>query len=112
MTDSVAACRENDLPCFQEGFLERGKQIDSLGRELSLTKQQLELSNGENSVLKLSNTSLKGSLDAVAPGLRAGERKWYESNQLWYGLGIGTGVLITVAGIVFTAWALGHVAAH
>jgi hypothetical protein len=106
---SYAACTEHDLPCFRRGFLERGQQIDSLGRELGLARQLLSSKEVENETLKNTNDVLKHSLSRMEPALKAGQRQWHESPQLWFAVGAGVGVLLAVAGMTLGAWALSQV---
>ncbi len=105
---SFAACGENDLACFRRGFLERGQQIDSLARELGLTQQLVQSKTEENAVLKQSNTELHATLQSIKPALQAGQRAWHEDPKLWYGLGVGTGVVATVVIVVISVWAAGQ----
>lgn len=106
---AYGACAENDLPCFRRGFLERGQEIDSLRRELGLKDQQVGTLQQQVLTQSVTIRTQNDALNAMAPALQAGERKWHESPQFWYGIGVGTGVLGTIAVVALSVWAVSQV---
>lgn len=93
VTKADAACRENDLSCFREGFLERGKQIDSLAAEIKLKDQLIGNQQAQITTLTTSNDQLNGALQDTRKTLPMLERKVWESPVLWLGIGFTVGVL-------------------
>lgn len=108
LTSSLAsaACRDDDLACFRRGFLERGREIDSLAHELGLTQQLLKTKDEQIVVLTDSNTSLKGALDTTRTALPAAQRAWYEDGRLWFGVGAGVGVALALLTVFLVAQTL------
>ncbi len=109
-TSANAACAESDLACFRRGFLERGLQLESFGRELELLKRQISSQNEEISVIKVADAALREALEATKPALKAAVRQWHEDPKLWFSLGIVAGVLFTVGVTVLGVWSLGQLA--
>lgn len=108
---SHAACAETDIACFRRGFLDRGIQIDSLKRELDIRIQTDKLHLEQINVLENANNALHQSLSSMAPALNAAERRWYEDERLWFGLGFGAGALVAIGLTVLGVWAVSQVRA-
>ncbi len=93
---ATGPCGAEDLVCIRRLLLEKAEALESMGRELGLAQEHVELLTQENQLLGDSRDLLQGSNTSLANALQASQAKWYRSPELWGFVGFGAGVALTV----------------
>lgn len=99
-------CESEDLDCWKRAAGVKAEEALSLARELSFSKQQLELKDRENAIITEAYDRVKATLPGISDAMQAAKGKWYESPVLWLGIGAFVGALVVVLGGLI----VGHVA--
>lgn len=106
----LPACRSQDAHCWKDLLDQQLTIDDSLRRELDLKDQLLKSKDAEIATKDSALASQKDALNAMAPGLKAGERSALESPTLWFGIGFGVGAALTIGLTVLGVWAQSQLA--
>jgi hypothetical protein len=97
---SPEACGETDLACVLKLLQQKAIEVESLTRQLAITKEQIRTS-GElievwRAQAKVANDAAREAMAALKPSLAA----WYQSPVLWTAVGLSIGVALAI-GIVY-----------
>ncbi len=99
---ATGPCGAEDLTCIRRLLLEKAEALDSMGRELGLSQEQVNLLTQENTLLVEKGDLLQTSNTSLAQALQQSQVHWYQSPEMWGFIGFGAGVALTVL-IVFAS---------
>lgn len=102
-------CLTNDAPCWKRALEYQLILDDSLKTELGLTQKSVQNALEHVDALKGINIVLKGSLEQMVPALQGSKRSWHEAPQLWFGIGVASGILLTAGLLIISVWAVGQI---
>ncbi len=97
-------CDVDDAVCLRRELLRKADEVDHLKVELVHKDRLLEITNQENNI----NSSNLAALRKDALNISKLGPRWYESPQLWLGIGVFAGIGLTV----LSGWAIGQAATH